>query len=221
MAIRMQLFERSSPHVDQYAPGRLRTVLPSQLPGWRVSDEMLGQNEGVSASVRRVLNFDDYVYRRFERAGTQFTIYVAHWTSGRMPTRLIAEHTPDRCWIENGWKCILKKVLRDFKAGDLTFKPAQWRMFAQPQSETPYYVMFWLIVGQTAYDFDAHQNMLTHVWRWWEGVLQEAQGNRKDHIFVRIVSQQPLETLAPDPSFQSAVRGLATLGLAEQAMQLR
>src|SRR4051812_8877665 len=88
------------PHV------RIADMVPREIDGWNVSDEPIGPTEAASASALKTLNLDDYAYRSFHRGGHFFTVYAAYWAAGRMPTRLVASHTPDRCWTENGMRCV-------------------------------------------------------------------------------------------------------------------
>ena len=99
---------RDVQHGDRSSPVRaigLGERFPRTLPGWSGRDEPLGPSEAVRGAVERNLNYDDYVFRIFEQRGTRFGIYVAYWAPGRMPVNKVASHTPDRCWVENGWHC--------------------------------------------------------------------------------------------------------------------
>ena len=86
-------------------PVKLGELLPRSLPGWTGRDEPLGPNEVTRTAVERTLNYDDFVFRVFERGDLQVGLYVAYWAAGRMPLQKVASHTPDRCWTENGWRC--------------------------------------------------------------------------------------------------------------------
>ena len=93
--------QQRGPHLNGFVPGT--------VPGWSGRDVPLGANEFLSSEVEKVLNYDEAVYREYSRAGESFGVYVAYWGPGKMPTRLVASHTPDRCWTENGWRCLRMK----------------------------------------------------------------------------------------------------------------
>ena len=76
----------------------LEAALPTGVPGWRVRNLPLGQNESVRSAVEKTLNYDDVVYREYAKGGVVAGVYAAYWGAGKMPTRLVASHTPDRCW---------------------------------------------------------------------------------------------------------------------------
>ena len=87
----------------------LAQSVPAHVAGWSSRDVPLGQNEFLASEAEKVLNYDEVVYREFTRGRVTFGVYVAYWGAGKMPTRLVASHTPDRCWTENGWHCTAMK----------------------------------------------------------------------------------------------------------------
>jgi hypothetical protein len=97
----------------------LAAAVPASLPGWTAREVPLGANEFLSSEAEKVLNYDEVVNREFSRGAETFSVYVAYWGAGKMPTRLVASHTPDRCWTENGWKCVAMKFKQAevFEAG--------------------------------------------------------------------------------------------------------
>jgi len=73
----------------------LARSIPAAVPGWKCRDVPLGTNEFLSGEVARVLNYDEVVNREYTRDGVTFGIYVVYWGAGKMPTQLVASHTPD------------------------------------------------------------------------------------------------------------------------------
>lgn len=98
----LQVLPRSAPDVE--ARSKLG-LLPASLPGWQVSDVSLGATEAAEANVAGVLQFDDVVFREYRSAKATFAVYAAYWRPGKIPTQLVASHTPDRCWSSAGWVC--------------------------------------------------------------------------------------------------------------------
>jgi hypothetical protein len=88
----------------------LTSVIPDQIPGWVVKDLPIAETEEMKKAVDEILNYDDAVYRNYNQGQTTISVYVAYWKPGKMSPRLIAAHTPDVCWVNNGWKC----TARDF-----------------------------------------------------------------------------------------------------------
>lgn len=108
---------------------RIVDAVSRMAPGWTTREEPLGQTEIVNEAVLKTLNLDDYVYRRFQKGGHSFTVYAAYWARGRMPTRLVASHTPDRCWTENGMRCVDMRFRQEYAVGGRPLLPAEYRVF--------------------------------------------------------------------------------------------
>lgn len=190
----------------------LASRLPASIPGWVAKDEPLGPNEFLQSAVERTLNYDDYVYRVYTRGGREFSVYVAYWSAGRMPVNKVASHTPDRCWTENGWKCVDMRFAEKLSSGNTELPPGQWRLFNPPQG-TPQYVMYWHLVGDQLYDYGERFNEAPHPLKWWRDSLSYALKGSQAQYFIRITSQEPIESFVTDPGFGEIVHKLAELGL--------
>ena len=112
---------------------RLAELIARQVPDWTVVDEPIGMTEATSEAALKTLNLDDFVYRRYQRGGRSFTVYAAYWAAGKMPTRLVASHTPDRCWTENGMRCVDLKFKQTYAVQGKPLLPADWRVFVSGQ----------------------------------------------------------------------------------------
>lgn len=198
--------------------GELARSIPSFLPTWRSVDEPLGPNEAIRGRVEDILRYDDYVFRRYVKGGREFSIYMAYWRPGKMPTRLVAEHTPDRCWVENGWACEQRSSKKGYSIGQRAILPAEWRSFSPPLGGGNHHVLFWLIDGGLLHDYEAHQMIVSHATSWWRGVMREAVGRgNSEKLFVRVAATVPFEQLWFDREFQTVMTKVADLGLWESA----
>lgn len=195
--------------------GRLAQALPGPVDRWQVRDEPLGHNEVVKAGVEGVLRFDDYVFRRYAKGNQWFSVYVAHWQPGKMPTRLLAEHTPDRCWVENGWICDVRENQRPLVLQGRPLWPGEFRTFRAPgKSGEAHQVLFWLLVDGAPYDYRQHGNLFSHAVRWWSGAVEEfARRRPPEQYFIRLATTTPFETLWREPGFQAVMEAVAGLGL--------
>jgi hypothetical protein len=192
---------------------RIAALVPSRLAGWEVKDERLGQTEILNEAVLRTLNLDDYVYRRFTRGGGSFTVYAAYWARGRMPTRLVASHTPDRCWTENGMRCVDMRFRQIYQLGGQELLPAEYRAFTPPNDTEKTYVAYWHTVEGKIYDYGARFNAMPHPWLWGKDIFAQAAYGSREQLFVRIASSMPLEQLWSDSDFQVVMTKIADLGL--------
>ncbi|MBL9202930.1 MAG: exosortase-associated EpsI family protein [Opitutaceae bacterium] len=196
-------------------PIDLKTRVPARLTGWVVNDEPLGPTENVRGAIERELNFDDAVYRLYRRDGVTVGIYAAYWAPDRMPVQKVASHTPDRCWVENGWTCLDRRFAEMITAGEARLKPAQWRLLRAPGREPrEEHVLYWHVVGTQLYDHAARFAPGPGVVGWWRDALAYALAGSREQLFVRVTSSVPFERLQADPGWKSLVESLAGLGLA-------
>lgn len=128
-AIGFQFFYSLREVPQPRARPRIADVVPRSVAGWAGAEEALGATEAVNAATLKILNLDDYVYRRFQRGAVFFTVYAAYWAPGRMPTRLVASHTPDRCWTENGMRCVDLRFKERYSVAGKPLLPAEYRVF--------------------------------------------------------------------------------------------
>jgi hypothetical protein len=196
-------------------PPHLRQSIPETLGSWMVSDEQLGPSEAASASAVKTLNLDEYVYRAYTKGSTRFTIYAAYWAPGRMPTRLVASHTPDRCWTEIGLRCTDMKFKLPVSVGDRALLPAEWRIFAAPGGEVTH-VMYWHLVEGELYDYGYRFNAIPNPWLWWKDTVSHAMKGSREQYFIRVTANIPFDQLRGDAGFETALSSMG--GLALQAL---
>lgn len=197
-------------------PVKLVNRMPLHLTGWKGRDEPLGPNEVTRTAAERILNYDDYVFRVFERGDRQLGVYVAYWAEGRMPLQKVASHTPDRCWTENGWRCDDMRFSEPVAAGNVRLMSAQWRRFIPPgNSGAQQYVVYWHLVGERLYDYGDRFNARPDFIKWWRDTIKYAFSGSEAQFFVRVSSDRPFEELKGDPGWEELVAALAKLGLTE------
>ena len=194
-------------------PPHLAQHLSEEPTGWRGYDVPLGANEFIQNEVEKILNYDDVVNREYRRGSTCFGVYVAYWGPGKMPTRLVASHTPDRCWTENGWRCLDMKFKQTKSIEGNSLLPAEWRSFEPPSGGNPTYVLFWHLVEGRVYDYGERFNNVPDPWLWWKDAVQQAMLGSREQYFIRLTSNVPLDNLWSDPGFVSVIKRLEPLGL--------
>ena len=213
LAIAFQGASLSRESREQKVSVGLSSKVPTQFTGWNVQDEPLGQTEVAEGAVKEILNYDEYVYRILRSQGREVGVYAAYWAQGRMPTRLIQLHTPDRCWIENGWTCDAMEFHHEVTMREGELKPAQWRIFTPPGANQKTYTLFWLMVSGEGYDFGDRPNLIPNPFRWWGQFLNEIIFGYEEHYFIRLTSNVPFDQLEDDAGFQELLEALAELGL--------
>lgn len=209
-ALAVQLAPR--PEFETGKGPHLRMALPQQISGWMGAEVPLGATEAASGAVEKALRFDDVYFREF-RAGTRtLSLYVAYWGPGKMPTQLVASHTPDRCWVENGWSCEQVRHGVPISGQASTLRPGEWRVFSAPNGQK-LTVVFWHRVGAELYDYGDRTNKIPSVWRWWRDAVAQSFRQPREQYFVRLASDQPFETLRNDPGWNELVAALGALKL--------
>ena len=193
----------------------LGKIVPASLPGWSSRDLPLGENEFVTKQAEKILNLDEVMYREFRRGDAYFTVYVSYWGAGKMPSQLVASHTPDRCWTENGWHCLAMKFRQVMRVDGVPLQPAEWRLFEPPNGGKPTYVVFWHLVEGRVYDYGERFNENPEPFRWLRDAVQQAFLGNREQYFIRITSSEPSEKLWLEPGFIECLRGLRQLGLTE------
>ena len=193
----------------------LATAIPQNLPGWEVTDLDLGPTESVTEQSFRILNLDDFVYREYRRGPTAFTVYVAYWGPGKMPIRLVNQHTPDRCWTENGWSCSDRRFHVRKSVRGQALHPAQWGVYEIGDFSSESY--FWHIVDDEPYWFGGERlNTRTSLTSVLLDFRNIATNRNPDQFFIRIVSQQSLDAIWEEPGFADVMADLADLCLAAE-----
>ena len=195
-------------------PAHLAQAVPLLTPGWSARDVPLGATEFIASEVEKVLNYDEVINREYSRAGEHLGVYVAYWRAGKMPTRFVASHTPDRCWTENGWRCLEMKFKQTETFEGDALKPAEWRLFEPPRGGSPVYVLYWHLVEGRPYDSGERFNDVPSPLLWWKDAVQQIVSGSREQYFIRLTSSAPWETLWNDPGFAEVLRGLGRLGVA-------
>ena len=194
----------------------LAGALPSDLPGWTSKPVKLGATEALQGSVEQVLQFDDVFFREYESARGKVSLYVAYWGPGKMPTQVVASHTPDRCWTSAGWSCDEMRHVVPLNGRRSTLREGERRIFRAPDGQK-LQVQFWLLVGGREYDFGERFNRIPSVWRWWRDAARQVVTAAPEQYFVRLTSERPFEELAGDAGWEELLASLAALGLAPPA----
>ncbi len=188
-------------------------AVAAPIPGWIGRDLPLGPTEFIANEVEKVLNYDEVVNREYVRGGENFGLYAAYWGAGKMPTRFVASHTPDRCWTENGMRCVEMKFKQEIPIAGGTLQPAEWRRFESARGDRPIYVVYWHLVEGRIYDYGSRFNAVPSPTLWLKDAVQQTLLGSREQYFIRLTSSAPLEELWSDPGFVEMLARLGRLGL--------
>ena len=203
----------------------LASIVPDQIPGWTVKDQPIADTEEMKKAVGELLNYDDAVYRTYTQGQTTISVYVAYWKAGKMSPRLIAGHTPDVCWVGNGWKC----TARDFaypvsyeQTAPSSKLPAQSSSIQLKLAQAGTYeisgnvqhVLFWHLHHGELVSYNTGKQPpwyapLTDLWR---GGFNQ----RGEQFFIRIASNVPIPEALKTDALRNALKAIGPIGLYTQ-----
>lgn len=199
---------------SQPRAAHLAGSITATIPGWLGRDVPLSANEFLESEIEKTLNYDEVVNREYTRGDENFGIYAAYWGAGKMPTRFVASHTPDRCWTENGMRCLEMKFRHVAAFEGQPLQPAEWRRFESVHGQKPVYVLYWHLVEGRIYDYGNRFNAVPSPRLWLKDAVQQMLLGSREQYFIRLTSSTPLEDIWNDPGFAEVLRGLKHLGLA-------
>lgn len=169
--------------------GSLRELLPPPPPGWTMKEKPIANSPEMQEAVGEILNFDDGVLVDYTNSGGErLSVYIAHWTPGKMSHRLVATHTPDVCWVGSGWKKAEARPLDSFQIGEVTVPTGENRIFTA--DGTPEYVWFWHLVGDQSKSYGTGSAPPWHAAI--TDLFRKGLNQREEQFFIRISSNSPL-----------------------------
>ena len=162
-----------------------------------------------SNRISEFLNFDDALFRTYEKNGIFIGLYVAYWKPGTASYRWAGAHTPDTCWIVNGWTCSERQYAVPFTYKNTEFQRAEFGVYEKDGSAQRVY--FWHLVGGKVMTYD--QKGTPQIFGALVDIQKHGLNLRQEQFFIRLSSNRDFETLRKQPAFSQILNGLSTLGL--------
>jgi hypothetical protein len=152
----------------------------------------------------QILQYDDYKYFEYRKGGDVLTLYIAYWSPGKINPKDISWHTPDVCWVMNGWTRDWYETAARREYGGVKLKPVEDRKFSA--GKQPMYVMFWHTVDGSIHSygtagFNPWYSTIVDMWRYGLNI-------RRKQFFVRLASNVPFHDLNSDPGFVELLNSL-------------
>ena len=163
-----------------------------ELPGWSASQRPVADTEEMTRAVAELLNYDAGGFVTYISGDLQISMYAAYWKPRKMSPRLVASHTPDTCWVGNGW-VYQSGGIADLEVADGQRLRLKTRVFADPVG-APQHVMFCHVVGGLPRDYGQFG-----VPPWYAFLSELRWGGlnlREEQLFFRISSNHPFETFS-------------------------
>jgi hypothetical protein len=184
-----------------------RSLLPSEISGWVVKDLPIADTPEMMEAVNSILNYDAYVYKSYTQADVTINVYVAYWMPARVHPELVEAHTPDVCWVANGWKMSVLPSLGKVEVEGGRVIPLNYYRRFEIGGANENYVLFWQVSGHdiramTSTDVELLPP-LTRAKRRIMQVIDTITSPPGQQLFVRISANKPLEELLDDKPFKA------------------
>lgn len=199
----------------------LEIAMPMDFDGLKGRDIPLGNTEEVTRATEKILAVNEFLNREYTLPdGRKFSVYISYWAPKKEPVRVASTHTPDRCWVRNGWKNddSKKKQNEVLTVGGKPLMPAYYREYTVENMGKSYrrYVWFWFIVDGKRYDYKMSDNYAPSPIMYVKNMIEDALQGSPEMYFVRIDSDVPLAKFLGQKEFKSALEKLGELILFEK-----
>lgn len=175
--------------------------LPTESSGWQVVDHSIADTPEMKRAVDEMLNYSDAIFREYKKGERRLAIYVAYWKPRKFHPRMIAMHTPDICWVGNGWKMEAADYEYKLKHEGLPLLPAQYREFITNSERT--YVVYWHTVNGSLSGYAMGAKSRSHGFL--DNFLHDLRSASGEQYFIRLSSNKPWSEWIGDPLFESVM----------------
>lgn len=179
-------------HPKRTLIGSLKSLLPA-VPApsqWELKFLPLGDTEWMEKETQRMLNYDDAIYAVYNDGTNHVAVYCAYWAPGKVSHRVVANHTPDVCWVGGGWavKERSTRILSSSKEHGRLL-PVQSRVFERGGRVE--HVAYWHIVGKEALDYGTGREPPWYAF--FIDLVEQPTRQSEEQYFLRISSNLPLD----------------------------
>jgi len=190
---------------------RLSDIVPEELNGWKIIDQDMAESPESSERISDFLNFDDALFRIFKKGDTFVGLYIAYWLPGKASYRWAGAHTPDTCWVQNGWTRLDRKYCIPFQNEETPFQPAEFGIYEKDGSTQNVY--FWHLVGGEAFGYE--QEGGHNIFAALLDIKKYGLNLRNEQFFIRLSSNKKIEELKKVGGFNQILDSLNDIGLAK------
>jgi hypothetical protein len=189
----------------------LSDIVPEELNGWKIIDQDMAESPESSERISDFLNFDDALFRIFKKDDTFVGLYIAYWLPGKASYRWAGAHTPDTCWVQNGWTRLDRKYCIPFENEETPFQPAEFGIYEKDGSTQNVY--FWHLVGGEAFGYE--QEGGHNIFAALLDIKKYGLNLRNEQFFIRLSSNKKVEELKKVGGFNQILDSLNEIGLAK------
>ena len=191
----------------------LSDIVPKQLNGWKITDQDMAESPESSERISDFLNFDDALFRIFKNGDTFVGLYIAYWLPGKASYRWAGAHTPDTCWVQNGWTRQDRKYRIPFQNEETLFQPAEFGIYEKDGSAQNVY--FWHLVGGEAFGYE--QEGGHNIFAALLDIKKHGLNLRDEQFFIRLSSNKKLDELKKIEGYKQILDSLHEIGLGKKS----
>jgi hypothetical protein len=177
---------------------KLLSELPAVVEGWVVKDMPIASSVEMQKAVSELLNYDEAIFREYSKNGKTLTVYAAYWRPYRFHPRLISVHTPDICWVGNGWTMKSTNSNYGVSLSEGRAWHAQERVFEVGGSQMN--VIYWHILDGRLSGYAEGSNSIQTSFL--KELLNDLKHGAGEQFFIRISSPQPWASWVDDPLYR-------------------
>ena len=194
----------------------ISNIIPKNIEGWSYTDYDLATSEESSDRITSFLNLDDSIYRVYTKGDIRVGVYVAYWTPGKVSYRWAGAHTPDTCWVVNGWTRLDREYSIPFKVNQIELKNAEFGIYKKDRTVENVY--FWHLVGGEPFGYA--QKEVPNIFGSLIDIQKYGLNLRQEQFFIRLSSNKNLEDLEATEGFKSIIKGISQLSLSKTEVAL-
>ena len=197
------------------APDHLEKYIPQKILGATSIDKPLGETEEVVKAAESILLVSDFLNREYTLSnGEKVSVYISYWMKAKETLERATTHTPDRCWVRNGWQCNPKtrNTADVIDVDGKQLKPAiygEYTIAGNGQKHTRY-VWYWFLADGEVYQFEG-KNYIPNPFTWLKNALTATVEETPEMYFIRIDSDKPLEHLRNNKEFKQILSHLGDM----------
>ena len=197
----------------------LAELAPESFENWTAETFSVSESEEMKARVEGLLKYDDALMRVYRAPGLSVSLYAAYWNAGKIPVHEVGVHTPDSCWVGNGWVCEDRRFACEQTIDGVPLKPFEYG--AYKKGDNVEYVIFWHLVGDgvSALNYNGWRNglvgRLERLPYLFDSFKRFGLQQRREQFFIRISSPIPFEELWRNPDFLALIKQLKSLRIFE------
>ncbi len=207
--------------------GHIAEIVPAKPGVWESEDMPLGSTEEVKRSAEKILATSEFLNRRYsDKSGREFNVYIAYWEPGKVTPRHAVNHTPDSCWVRNGWKRIDNSSRSDCMPGKqrVPLFPAFYREYTYEVSAgktVKRNVVFWCVIGDETFNFSEGGSAFFNPVEWFKSILKYSVTGMKDIYFIRVDSSFNFDDFKSDEGFNEVMDSLGKLALSPKREEVK